>query len=233
MSILTPAAPSRGFRPWRRRATQGLRDADASRRATGLLGLLILVLAGTGIALASLPSTYSPGQIAAHVAENRAAVLVAHTFDIAAALLFFFFAARLARSVGVADSGAMAWTGWGIAAAAMASAIAAVAIAVLASPQDIEAVRDLISLRIGLQVLVALAIASFAGAVAFNDSNLPALVRLAGGVTAVLAVGTAFAGWAQTPTTMQTVTPIAFLVFIGLLAAWLLFGREVDRAGRG
>lgn len=229
MTSLAPATRPQEHRRRRLRVT----GAARRKRITGLLGLVIVALAAASITLASLPATDSPSQVAAFVSENEAAVLTAQALAIAAALLFFLFAARLADAVGFGASGALAWTGWGIAAAALANAIAAAAIAVLASTQSIEITRDVQSLRIGLEVLLALAIASFAGAVAFNDSNLPALVRLTGGVTAVLAVGAAFAGWARTPTTMQTVTPVVFLMFIGLLAAWLVFGREVDRTGRG
>lgn len=231
MTILTPAARPRGYGRRRRRRSAGNRSfvvvaARRRKRVTGLLGLLFVGLAAVGIKLVALPDTESPAQTIAFIAENRATVLAAQTFSIVAALVFSIFAARLARSVGAGESGPLAWTGWGIAAAAMATGIAVAAIGLVASPRLSELVTDLVSLQTGLDVLLALAIASFSGAVALDDGDLPTFVRIAGGVTAVLAVGAAAAGWAGTPTAVEAPPiPIVFLTFIGVLAGWLLVGR--------
>ncbi len=227
MTILTPAAPPRGFRRWRRPrvATLSVPEIELrERRAfTGWLGLLFAATAVFSSFIVPLAAADTPGELARLVAAERGSIVVSQAFGAAAALLFAAFAIGLSRSVLAGGQVAvLAWTGWGITAAAMASAVTAAVMGFVGSPTRVGITSDLYSVYRATEILLYIGIMAFAASLAIADNDLPTGIRTLSALVGFLALGRFMSAWAETSTTLSVVAAPAFVALIGVIATWMI-----------
>jgi hypothetical protein len=205
----------------------------ASRRQrsiTGALGVVSAGLAVLGSIIVTLPdSDRSMRYIASFFEDERLLVLFAELLVAVGAVVFFGFAIRLPRCVAEPqdESYALGLTGRIVGIAALVTTAPFVALAVV-SPAGPDLTRSLMSLADLTEVLLSLAIVGFTMVIATSDTDLPGTFRFAAGVVGLMGVSHAFSSWADVTTSLDVAAPVAFVAFVTLMGAWLIFGSETS-----
>ena len=194
----------------------------STRRSTGWLGILFVVLLFLSAGMVTLPSSaQTPSAIAGFYAANRTVVLVAQVVGLLAAPVFIAFALgfedNMARPHAPRRVGFIGWAGIVVGAASVATSVPVMVLALTTTGLALMVRMTDLS-----DVVLFLAIGAFCAATVVRVEQAPVWLRSLAALTGLVALARSVAGLLGTTSFLDVAAPLAFLGFVLAASIYLL-----------
>ena len=201
-----------------------------TRRTSGWLGILFVVLLFLSAGMVTLPSSaQSPEVIASFYAENRWIIIIAQVLGLMAAPVVMAFALGVQNSMSSAHASdrieAIGLTGILVGTVSLLTAVPVIVLSLTTSNLPFWVRMTDLS-----DAILFLAIAAFCASAAVRGDRAPAWWRAVAALTGLLALARSIAGFVGATTFLDLIAPLAFITFVLVTGIHLLLGARGENA---
>ena len=201
-----------------------------TRRTSGWLGILFVVLLFLSAGMVTLPSSAQSAEvIASFYAENRWIIIIAQVLGLMAAPVVMAFALGVQNSMSSAHASdrieAIGLTGILVGTVSLLTAVPVIVLSLTTSNLPFWVRMTDLS-----DAILFLAIAAFCASAAVRGDRAPAWWRAVAALTGLLALARSIAGFVGATTFLDLIAPLAFITFVLVTGIHLLLGARGENA---